>query len=62
MLLKDVKLRTPLMQKAIRDEIKTLDQYTSWLIGYESGYAECHKNSMDTITKNTKGKQDEKKL
>ncbi len=62
MLLKDVEEITPLKQKAIDDGVQTLDQYSWWIIGYESGYSTRHKDSMNTITKKTKGTTNEKEL
>ncbi len=51
MLLKDIKVITPLMKKAIESGIITLDEYSYWLLGYEFGYNERHKDAMKTINK-----------
>ena len=48
--LKDIEHKTELIHKAIKDGVKTLEQYDYWLNGYIIGY----QTRQDQVTKGMK--------
>ena len=50
MKLKDIESKTPMMKLAIKDGVKTLEQYDYWLNGYIIGY----QTRQDQVTKGMK--------
>ena len=40
----DIDHKTDLIQKAIKEGITDIEEYSVWLMGYTSGYKDCQKD------------------